>query len=483
MSQNEKHFTEKSFTFFTINYVVGVGFLTTIGSLVLFNYWSYLIIALAGFVIFAVSLLFSRLANNFKEHYGGSYTFAKHINDGNLTPLQAKVARYFSFFVGWNQFLQAPILSSVSPLFLASTIISLIDKNIENYNVYVWVIRVLSLLFFVFLIFLSTIGLKTNKKIILITSSIKWFTVLLGIGILVYSVISTPQYSANLMQFKSHEIGKINAQLIFANALLFVYAFAGTEDVSAMAKDVKFKNFRKILLISFAFVITFYFVTFTLLLGFDVVKTKQGLIGIYSVFLVFGSILFIMGYLANDVTAKITISVSTARKLVPMCEDGHLFSSLTKRNTKGEFRNAIWFTTGITLATLVLFWLLNIFLGNQTQEQMDNFFETAILGSSLGLLVEDLCSFISAFVLDKRKIIKKIPIWEKIIYILAIILILVMVISYFFPQIYGIAPNVNTIVVVSIYFGFLILGFILKLTNKFIAPKIIKLYQKKFKKS
>ncbi|WP_426460972.1 amino acid permease [Mycoplasma hafezii] len=482
MSASTKHFTQKSFTFFTINYVIGVGFLTTIGTLVQFSLWGYLIILLSAFVIFAVSLVFSRLADNFKENYGGSYAFVRHLDNDNKTDRQRKIFNNFSFFVGWNQFVQNPILSSVSPLFLASAIIGLFPQDTPNYLTYVWITRILSLLFFIFLIFLSTIGLKTNKKIILVTSTVKWFALLMGIGILVYSVITDNRFDENFTEFARNGSKNVNAQLILSNALLFVYAFAGTEDVSAMVKDVEVKSFRRILIISFAAVLTFYMVAFTLLLGFDAIKTKQGMIGIYSVFLIFGSILFIIGYLANDVTSKITASVSTARKLVPICEDGNLFYQLTKKNKKGEFQNAIWFTTVITLITLVVFWVMNIFLGSTAEGEQDRFFETAILGSAVALVIEDFCTFITAFLLERKKVIKPIPIWEKIIYVLAMILILVLMISYFFPQIYGVAPNSNTVVVISIYFAFIVFGIILNVISKKISPKWYNLKQKKNKK-
>ncbi|VEU70566.1 amino acid permease [Mycoplasmopsis glycophila] len=472
-----KHFTQKSFTLFTINYVIGVGFLTTIASFLNFNYWGYLVILIAALVIFGISLVFSRLSNSFKEHYGGSYTFAKHIDEHyheehkHKTKVKNKLISYFSFFVGWNQFIQTPILSSISPLFLASTIIHFLPSDLAYYNVWVWVIRTLALSFFILLIFISTIGLKSSKKFIYYASFVKWFILFIGLEVLIITVIVNNQYQINFDNFQLQEAKKLTPHLIFANALLFVYAFAGTEDVSAMVKDVKFKNFRKILIISFASVLSFYFLIYTLLLGFDLIQSKKGLVGVYSVFGIFGIILFIIGYLSNDVSSKITISVATARKIVPLSEDGHLFYFLTKKNKKGEFQNAIWFTTIITLVSMVVFWLLSIFLTKNNNESRDNFFETAILGSGIALLVEDLCTFITAFILDRKKLIPKIPLWEKIYYVFDICLIVFLLISYFVPQIYGLPFQTNSLVVIGVYFSFILLGILFKLFSVFYKQK------------
>ncbi|WP_406614474.1 hypothetical protein ACJA23_01085 [Mycoplasma corogypsi] len=135
MGKHTKHFSQKSFTFFTINFIVGLGFLTTLATVANFGFYGYLIILLAAIVVFGISLVFSRLANNFKEHYGGSYQFARHLDDKITTgTIHDKVEfnnikerishhkyRLLSFFIGWNQFLQSPILSSIAPLFIADT--------------------------------------------------------------------------------------------------------------------------------------------------------------------------------------------------------------------------------------------------------------------------------------------------------------------------------------------------------------------------
>ena len=84
-----KNFNERSFTLFTINYIVGFGFISTIISLIQLNLFGIIAIVATAFITFGAALVFSRLTNNFKNEYGGSYAYTKKLNNNN-----------FSFFVG-----------------------------------------------------------------------------------------------------------------------------------------------------------------------------------------------------------------------------------------------------------------------------------------------------------------------------------------------------------------------------------------------
>ncbi|QGZ97697.1 amino acid permease [Mycoplasma sp. NEAQ87857] len=464
-----KHFTQRSFTFFTINFIVGLGFLTTISTVAGFGLWGYLIILIAGMAVFGVSLVFSRLSNAFKEHYGGSYAFAKHFNESYG---QSKKTKFFAFFVGWNQFIQNPIISSVSPLFLANVITGLLDPNQPNYTLFLWITRVGALIFFIVLILLSTIGLKVNKRIIWSVSTIKWFVLLIGIFILLYEVTTHQQYDQNIMNHK-----KIDAQLLFANSLLFIYAFGGTEDVAAMVKDVKFKNFRKILFVSFFSVLGFYLIVFSLLLGLDIKLIQdKGLVYVYKTLgAVVGTVLFLFGFISNEISSKITISVATARKLAPLAKDGHIFAILAKKSKNGEFKNAIWFTSIATLVTMIVFWTIPLVIYSNPSEQ-NNFFDTVIISSGVALLIEDLLTLYVAFALEKKKVITKIPLWEKIYYIFVMGLIIFLLISFLFPIIWKpIYPNIQfdpkQWVVLGSYLVFILIGIIIYFANNKIKNK------------
>lgn len=431
---NNKNFNEKSFTYFTINYIVGFGFLTTIISLVKLNVFGIIVLLTTGFITFAVSLVYSRLTNCFKEDYGGTYSYSKRLNN-----------KSFSFFLGWNQYIQGPILASTAPLFLADAASFLTsDEQI------IWIIRLVSILFFILLVIVSTFGLKLNKKIILVSAIVKWIILALGMGISLYLSIVQNNFSVNISSNN-----KITAYTIFSTILAFMYAFGGFEDVSSMAKDVKFNNFRKILMLSFAFIISFYFIFYVIMLGIDN-SNISNFSQIFSlVFMNTGIIIFVIGLVFNSVSSKISINISTARKIVALSDDGYIFSLLSKKNKNGEYKNAIWFNSIITILSLLLFWVIPTFLN------LNNFFESVISIGSIAFLLQYIFTFIIALILHFKKHIDKIPVWEIIVYILASLIIFVTLLIYIFPFILNEQWTLNNTIVISSYFGFLEIGFII----------------------
>lgn len=174
-----KHFTAKTFTLFTINFIVGLGFITTITSVLNLGYWGYIVIVLSLLTVLGTSLVFSRLSNVYSEQYGGSYAFARNIDDDivNHTYSMKKnwklsfkqrfkksFKRNFIFFIGWNQFIQTPILSSISPLLLSRIIEDILNPQTPNLELIIWIIRSLAVILFGVLIIISTFGLKLSKK-------------------------------------------------------------------------------------------------------------------------------------------------------------------------------------------------------------------------------------------------------------------------------------------------------------------------------
>ncbi|QDF65273.1 amino acid permease, partial [Mycoplasma nasistruthionis] len=303
----EKQFTEKSFTFFIINFVVGVGFITTISTVVKMSYWGYLVLILSAFCVFGIALVFSRLANTYNDHYGGSYSFARHLDDDVANQAEVKSKNVFLrnlvFFVGWNQFIQTPILSAVAPLFLAEVAKTALkafginEVNTLNYSLITWIINIVSIGFFILIILISTIGLKTNQVVLYISSAAKWIMLTIAMVIMLIAVFKNSQ-TTNVDN--KIETTKITSTLIFGNILLFMYAFGGIEDAAAMVKDVKFKSFNKVLLYAFAFIFVFYLVFFSLYLflpksnGID----SSNISNIYQYGLGgYGIVIFVIGFL------------------------------------------------------------------------------------------------------------------------------------------------------------------------------------------
>ncbi|VEU58247.1 hypothetical protein [Mycoplasmopsis gallinacea] len=72
-----KAFSEKNFIFFTINFIVGFGFVSTILTITNLKALGLLTILLTSFITLGIVLVFSRLAAVYSEEYGGSYYYAK----------------------------------------------------------------------------------------------------------------------------------------------------------------------------------------------------------------------------------------------------------------------------------------------------------------------------------------------------------------------------------------------------------------------
>ncbi|QNM93548.1 APC family permease [Mycoplasma sp. Pen4] len=482
----KKQFTEKSFTFFTINFIVGIGFITTISTVVKMSYWGYLVLVAAAFLVFGITLVFSRLSNTYNDHYGGSYAFARHIDadvaNGHRKKSKNKFINNLIFFVGWNQFIQTPLLSAIAPLLLTEAILKLIPTDINSYETIKWVVRVSSIVIFLLIIALSTIGLKTNKKIIYLASAIKWVLVVTAFAILIFAL----SYHAQLPEFrmKNTKTGAnqtISPYLIITNTLLFMYAFGGIEDAASMVKDVKFTNFKKILFVAFGFIFTFYLIFFSVYLFLpENINGKSLTEGFYSIYNYglgsFGLAIFIIGFMANDLGYKLFQSVSTARKVVPLAQDDYLFESLKYRNKHGEFKNAIVFSTIIVIISMLTLWLIPTILFDKEEEKLGDFFNSTIIASSIALLIEDLITFSNAFILSKKRLVPKIPIWEKTIYAIVMTFISFIVLSFFVPWILGSNWESTNTYSILIYFTFVLIGFALKLMHEH-QDKLIKWFR------
>lgn len=432
MSQN---FNQKSFTLFTINYIVGFGFIATITSLIQLSLFGLIVLAATIIISFGVCLVFSRLTNVFKNEYGGTYAYSKKLNN-----------KQFSFFLGWNQYIQGPILASSSPLFLADAASYLTDDVTT-----LWIIRVASIVFFIILVLVSTFGIRLNKWVILVTGAFKWVILFLALVLTIYLVNIENNFANNVVDTK------INAYLIFSNILSFMYAFGGVEDVSSMSKDVKFKNFKTILMVAFAFILTIYLVFYILLMGLNVAN-YQNFANVFQNSLgLTGLIIFIVGILFNAISSKISINISTARKIVALVDDGYLFSWLGKQNKNNEYKNAIWFNAIITIVSMILFWLLPTLL------DLNIFFSSIISIGSIAFLLQYFFTFVIALRLERLKVINKIFWLEKVVYIIAATLIVATLLIYLFPFIVLEPWTINNTITLVSYFAFLGLGYLIQI--------------------
>lgn len=442
-------FSEKNFIFFTINFIVGFGFVSTILTITNLKALGLITILLTSFITLGIVLVFSRLAAVYSEEYGGSYYYAKKIGD-------SKAKKLFAFWVGWSQFMQGPILSAAGPLFLA-TAISVITDN----QMVISIVRGISFLFYILLMFISTFGLKLSTKVIYLSAIIKWTIIFLALLLSAYLAFKNPSYSTNFSGLIDKPKSEY-AYLISSSVISFMYAFGGFESIAAMTKDAQTNKIKKVLFLSFGFIVAFYLVFYLVLLGVN----SNVLNGQFSnIFLktwsITGLVIFIIGTIFNQISSKISTVLVNSRQLIPLAEDGYLPKFLIKTNSRGEYRNAIYFSLGLTIFSLIVFWALPEFLN------LKNFFLSVIEIGTISFLVQYVLTFITALILEHKNKVITIPWYEKIIYYLVMILLISLIIIYLFPMIVGHSWSVeNTIVLVS-YLASLIIGGILFVIAKF----------------
>ncbi|WP_139561920.1 amino acid permease, partial [Mycoplasmopsis pullorum] len=247
------------------------------------------------------------------------------------------------------QFIQGPILSAAAPLFIADAI-----SVITNNSTIISIIRAISFIFYIILIFVSTFGLKLNGKIILASAIVKWLTLFLALSITIYLAFVDHQFSQNLQTNN-----KVNIYLIITTVIAFMNAFGGFESLAGMTKEVKTNNIRKILFIAFGFTFSFYLIFYLVILGVN----SQTLNGQFSnifkrVWSITGLVVFVIGTIFNQISSKLSYTVVNARLLIPLAEDNYLPRFLVKRNKYGEFSNAIYFSLVVTIFSLIVFWLI-----------------------------------------------------------------------------------------------------------------------------
>ncbi|WP_052663432.1 APC family permease [[Mycoplasma] testudinis] len=439
MKKQQGHkLSTRQFSLFVVNYIIGFGFIATISGVINLGPFGLVVILLTSVITLGVAFSFSRLATEFPDNYGGSYYYAKKT-----------FGRKASFFVGWNQFIQGPILAATAPLFLASALITI--PQIDASNAARIGVQVGSIVFFGILVLISTLGLKLNKYLILATAIVKWIILLMGIVIALILAIRQDAYQLNFAS-----TNRVTSIMIFSNVISFMFAFGGIEDVSAMSPDVKTKSFRKILMYGFASILIFYFIAYIILNGLNIGPNISNYSQVFQALIgATGVIIFVVGLVFNGISSRLSISIAGARKIAPLAEDGFLPLVLANKNKKGELRNAILFAAGLTLLSLLIFWLIPFLLN------LENFFEAVIQLGTIAFLIQYFFTMLSAMVLEKEKKITKIPFYEKTVYVLAMIIIFIALIVFLFPPIVNSAWRVeNTIIIVayivSIGFGYLL---------------------------
>ncbi|QJR44126.1 amino acid permease [Mycoplasma miroungirhinis] len=436
----KRKFTEKSFIFYGINFIVGFGFIATIQSVIKNGNYSLLIFVITSFIAAAIMLAFARGTQYFGNQIGGSYAYAKEA---------FPKSKWFWFLNGWNQFMQAPLFSATSPLFF-STIASLF-VNDEKYQI---LLLIISLIFFVTLTIISSFSLHISKKVILATAIIKWIVFALILGVIVYLVSTNP--TPNLFT-KNSSIQKITPFIIINSILSFIYAYGGIEGLAGLSTNVKTKNFKKILFYLFGFVIFIYLVFFLL---FSFIPSFQAGQGDYVAIIMkntlgtAGLIIFAIGLLFKQMTSTIFSMVYYSKTIVPLALDNFLPSSFAKVAKNNQHKNAIKFVTIISIFSMIIFTILPKLIGATDS------FTTILSAGNLVFFVLYLNTLISILHVSFKRKEFKIPIWEKIFYMIATSLIIVILLISFIPPIINETYEPSQLLVILSYVSFMILGFI-----------------------
>lgn len=403
----------RTFLLFSINYIVGFGFIQTTNKIINIGWAGSLVIVAGALIAFSVALVFARGAKNFDET-GGSYVYAKKAFGKKMT-----------FFQGWNQYIQSPLAGAAAPLFLYSI---LKDYWTQDWGQEKWSLMVLSFALFALIILSTFMGFKKSSKFILVAASVKWIILFLTFGAAIYMFATNSYFVENMTTMNVSTAG-------FVGALIsFFYAFGGIEGIAAMTTDVKDgkKNTTKIILINFIFATAFYAIFYLVLVGalhnVNENATKHVL---KATFGITGVVLFVIAMIFNKFSSAPGSTIANSRSLAPMAEDNLLPKWIGTKNKNGEYKNAIIFDTILRFIFMFGFMIIPMFLNSE----MD--FTTIIDIWTLVIFIQYTFTFITMLVLEKQGKITKIPAWERIAYVIGSILMIAALVVYLIPPVVG----------------------------------------------
>ncbi len=442
----KKRLNERQFTLLAINYIIGFGFISTIITVVQVGYWSFLVMFLAALISLGTMLSVSKLVNSYSNEIGGTVAYAEKTGNRELT-----------FFTAIHQYIQVPLFSASGPLFLVG-----IAEIYTDNTLIIWLTRGVSLLIFFILVLISINGLNLSKFVILEMGIIKWVVLFLGLILITYYSFYDFKFYDNIMAHHKDT----SAANILNLTLLFTLAFGGVETLPNMTRDVKFKNFRKILLVVFGTIFTIYVLGYLLFLGTDLPKIKN-FVNIYDRFIgPIGIIIFGLYLISYNTSSYLTSTNLYSNLVASIAEKGFFPESLAKKDVNGEYKNAIIFNTIVTLVSMTFFTILPAIVPG-----LNDFFNNVISLGLIATLVQYLTTFIICFILEKRKKISKINIFEKILYVFVMSTIILIIFATLFPIAFGGEWKTGHTVQVVSYFSLVAISyavwFTISLVRKF----------------
>lgn len=439
---DKSKFNDKQFILFSLNWIVGFGFLAALTTVVSSGAWGFLSFVIATFVAWGILLVFTRGLSQFPNNQAGSYGFFK-----------LAFGKWPSFFVGWNQLSVVILLSAPSPLFLIS-ILKLIDDAPEKIIYY----QLISLSLFILMNIVGALGLKLSKLAIFFMMFIKWGIILLGFVFVAYLGLSNHMWLDNI---KNNTFSEVLITVIIANTMTFIYAYTGIDSLAAVNRDVLHPTkIKKLMYITYAIIFLFYSVSYILFLGISNATNIEGFQGVYNIIWgTAGLIIFLIGQGLHSMSNSVSSAVVYSRLVVAFAEDGYFPKFLTKKSKNGEYSIAIYTILLVIVISMSVFVLLPSYIG------ISDTFSTILNTGIIIYLVNFLSTFISLLKISAKKLIK-IPLWEKIVYIIVSLVLVAILLISLFPPIVGGTWNIDStwkIVSYSVTIG---LGYIIFLYTK-----------------
>ncbi|WP_027122320.1 APC family permease [[Mycoplasma] imitans] len=425
---SKKAFNDRTFALLTINYIVGFGFIATIVDIVKIGYWAIPILFLTSFIATATAFAFSRLISAFPNETGGSISYAKKTN-----------LKFLTCFTGFNQYIKAPLFAATGPLFLVN-----IARVLTDNETTLWIVRAVSIAFYICLVLLVTLQVKVSKWFIFSTAIIKWICLIFGfIGL----IVLVSKNSSNIVQ-NFNNVKNVNAYLIFSSIITFMFAFGGVETVPNIANSVKFNKFSKALIISILLIIGLYTIGYILFLNLDLNLISGGFIDVYRrVLQTFGIVMFLTYLLFFNISSTMTSTLTNPKVLVSASQIGFVPAFLSRTNRFNQHRNAIITHVILIIISMFIFTLLPLFVKSLNR----NFFTSVINMGTIAFLFQYVLSFITIFVLVIQKKMTNIRWYELLAYGLSVLFIIVPSFIYLFPFLVGQAWTVENTIVISTY--------------------------------
>ncbi|UUM19557.1 APC family permease [Mycoplasma sp. 1578d] len=436
-SNVQKPFSSKSFLSFGINYIAGFGFIATAMSLFSLGSLWILVFAICSLIAFAVMLSFSKMSETSSDRFGGPYIYASE-----AFGRKSLASRMFVFLTGWNNYLGPLMYSAAAPLFLISVFADFIDTNNPGAK---WGLIIAGLVIFVLIVFISTLGYKLSKGLVLFFATIKWLIIATSMVFAIVLIAQTAGigFSENYLLSYKNTPNEINLSKFITIITAFFFSYVGLEDISTMSPEVKTKSFKKILNLIFIVVFIIYAVGLLIFSGLPIGNNQgsetQTRIKSYSdIYRAVGGItalsFFAIGSFSNSIASRISITLANSFKLVPLSEDGYLPKYFLVKNSKNKFSRIIYLTLILTLTLMFLIFFVSLASGSRDFNSAVS--KSASIGGA-SALVQYFLAFITFFVYHYKGKLKDKNNWKNIasliIQSISLILILMILFLFFFP--------------------------------------------------